>query len=523
MAKYEPVIGLEIHAELKTKTKMFCACKNDPDEKHPNVNICPICTGQPGSLPVLNKEAIYSVIKTGLALKSKISEITKWDRKNYFYPDLPKGYQISQYDQPICLGGHLTLTTSQVVNKLTTCDVEKFKKIQIRRIHLEEDTGRLLHFGHIGHSLVDFNRAGVPLMELVTEPDLNSGEEASAFAQEFQLILRYLGVSDADMEKGQLRIEANISLRPLNSKPQVLSSDLGTKVEVKNLNSFKAVRDAIDYETKRQSELLNKGKKITQETRGWNEAKGQTVSQRGKEESHDYRYFPEPDLPPFRVDFGMVEEFRKTFPELPNDKRSRFKKQYNLNDNQINILVADKKLAAFFENVVTEFMQWEKEGLDKDSVLISGLDTKPHSEKERQELINLAANYLLGDLLGLLNEASAEVDDIRVDEENFAEWIGLIHRRVITSKAAKEVLKEMWGSGKDPSLVIKERDLVQVQDVGELEKAASKVIGENKTAVNDYKKGKEASLQFLVGQVMKETRGRADPEKISEILKNLLK
>ncbi len=484
-AKYEPVIGLEVHIELKTKTKMFCACKNDPDERHPNVNICPICTGQPGTLPVLNEEAINKVIRVGLALKSKISEITKWDRKNYFYPDLPKGYQISQYDNPICVGGTLE------------CKIQNSKfKIRIRRIHLEEDTGRLIHFGHVGHSLVDFNRAGVPLMELVTEPDLNSGEEASAFAEELQLILRYLGVSDADMEKGQLRIEANLSLRSLGSK------EFGTKVEIKNLNSFKAARNAIDYEIKRQAELLEHSKKIIQETRGWNESKGETVLQRIKEESHDYRYFPEPDLPPLKIDFGLVEKLKTTLGELPQDKRDRFKKQYGLTDSQINILVNDEKLAGFFENVVSELMD-----------LV---------ENEKQTLINLAANYLLSDFLGFLNEASAEVDDIRISAEDFAEWVGLIHRGVITSRAAKEVLKEMWATGKDPSLIIGEKDLTQVQDISELKKVASKIINENQAAVLDYKQGKETSLQFLIGQVMRETHGRANPQVVGELLRQVL-
>jgi len=508
MTKYEPVIGLEIHAELKTKTKMFCACKNDPDERHPNINICPICTGQPGTLPVINQEAVNKVIKFGLALKSKISEVTKWDRKNYFYPDLPKGYQISQYDNPICLGGALNIPGLG-------------KKVRIRRIHLEEDTGRLIHFGHIGHSLIDFNRAGVPLMELVTEPDLNSGEEASAFAEELQLILRYLGVSDADMEKGQLRVEANISL---HEKDPNQESVLGTKVEIKNLNSFKAVRDAIDYEIKRQTELLENGKKIIQQTRGWDESKGETILQRAKEESHDYRYFPEPDLPPLRIDFGIVEEIKTRMPELPGDKRNRFRKEYGLAESQIDILVCNEKLAGYFENVVSEFLNWEKDGLDKDSPLVSGEDAQPHLiEDEKQKLMNLAANYLLSDFLGLLNEASAEVDDIRINAEDFAEWIGLIHRGVITSRAAKEVLKEMWATGKDPSLVIKEKDLTQVQDTIELEKTASRIISENQAAVLDYKKGKEASLQFLIGQVMRETRGKANPEIISDILKKLLK
>ena len=495
MAKYEPIIGLEIHIELKTKTKMFCACKNNPDERHPNVNICPICTGQPGTLPVINREAVNRVIKVGLALKSKISEITKWDRKNYFYPDLPKGYQISQYDNPICVGGALNVPGFN-------------KEIKIRRIHLEEDTGRLIHFGHIGHSLVDFNRAGVPLMELVTEPDLNSGEEVSAFAEELQLILRYLGVSDADMEKGQLRIEANLSLRPPSSKLQAPSSNLGTKVEIKNLNSFKAARNAIDYEIKRQAKLLESGKKIIQETRGWNESKGETVLQRIKEESHDYRYFPEPDLPPLKIDFGLVEKLKTTLGELPQDKRDRFRKQYGLTSPQINILVNDEKLAGFFENVVSEFIPHPCEIRVGD---------------EKQTLINLAANYLLSDFLGFLNEASAKVDDIRISAEDFAEWVGLIHRGVITSRAAKEVLKEMWATGKDPSLIIGEKDLTQVQDINELEKIASKIINENQGAVLDYKQGKETSLQFLIGQIMRETRGKASPKIISDILKKLLK
>ncbi|MDO8443549.1 MAG: Asp-tRNA(Asn)/Glu-tRNA(Gln) amidotransferase subunit GatB [Candidatus Azambacteria bacterium] len=476
--EYEPVIGLEIHAELKTKTKMFCACKNDPDERHPNVNICPICTGQPGTLPVINREAVAHVIKTGLALKSKIPEITKWDRKNYFYPDLPKGYQISQYDKPICLGGELD-------------------KIKITRVHLEEDTGRLVHFGHIGHSLVDFNRAGVPLMELVTEPDFTSGEEASAFAQELQLILRYLGVSDADMEKGQMRVEANLSLKPIGAK------ELGTKVEVKNLNSFKAVRDAIDFEIKRQTKILERDEKIVQQTYGWNESKGETVLQRTKEESHDYRYFPEPDLPPMITNTELVKEIEAGLPELPSGKRKRFKSEYGLADNQINILVNNKKLAGFFENVASELQELE--------------------EGDRKKIVVLSANYILGDFLGLLNEASAEVDDTRITAEDFAELIGLVHRGAITTSTAKEVLKEMWATGKDPSNIIDEKNLGQVQDVGELEKAASKIISENQTAAADYKKGKEASLQFLIGQVMRETRGKANPETISGILKKLLR
>ena len=481
--KYESIIGLEVHIELKTKTKMFCACKNDPDERHPNVNICPICTGQPGTLPVINRSAVNAVIKVGLALKSKINEITKWDRKNYFYPDLPKGYQISQYDYPICLGGELTIPNSA-------------KKISITRVHLEEDTGRLAHFGHIGHSLVDFNRAGVPLMELVTEPDMTSGEEAGAFAQELHLLLRYLGVSDADMEKGQMRIEANLSLKSVGAK------ELGVKVEVKNLNSFKAVRDAIDYEIKRQTGILENGEKIIQQTRGWNETKGETVLQRIKEESHDYRYFPEPDLPPLNTNMEMIKEIETGLPELPGDKRKRLKSEYGLADEQINILVNNEKLAGFFEDVVSELQELEI--------------------GEKKQLTTLSANYILGDFLGLLNEASAEVDDVKIDADNFAELMSLIHKGTITTRAAKDVLKEMWATGKDPNTIVGEKDLRQTQDTGEIEKAVSKVISENQTAVADYKKGKEIALQFLLGQVMAATRGKASPEIIAEILKRLL-
>src|SRR3989338_403659 len=507
--KYEPVIGLEIHTELKTKTKMFCASKNEPDEKHPNFNICPVCTGQPGTLPTINEEAVKKTIKVGMALESKIADETRWDRKNYFYPDLPKGYQISQYDKPLCFGGELTIPGG--------------RKIRVRRIHLEEDTGRLLHESHVGHSLVDFNRAGVPLMELVTEPDLRSGQEASAFAQELQLILRYLGVSDADMEKGQLRVEANISLRPENPNSKTQIPNLGTKVEIKNLNSFKAVRDAVDYEIKRQAELLEDGKKIVQETRGWSGTKGETFSQRSKEESHDYRYFPEPDLPSLKIDPVFIQDVAKALPELPAQKRERFARQYGLGAAQINTLVADEKLAEFFENVVSEFMDWESSGLDKDSRLAEGFDVAPHAVVDKQKLFDLAANYTLSDLLGLLNKASASVDDIRIKPEDFAEWLGLIHRGVITSRAAKDVLYEMWATGKDPSLVVKEKNLVQIQDAGEIEKTAREVVSRNAAAVSDYKKGKLEALKFLVGEAMKETRGKANPQLLKEIFEKLLK
>jgi len=511
--KYEPVIGLEIHAELKTRTKMFCACKNDPDERHPNVNICPICTGQPGTLLVINRNAVDKVIKVGLALKSKVSEITKWDRKNYFYPDLPKGYQISQYDHPICLGGELVMPK---FNSAKGGSAFGGKKINITRIHLEEDTGRLAHFGHIGHSLVDFNRAGVPLMELVTEPDFSSGEEASVFAQELQLILRYLGVSDADMEKGQMRVEANLSLKPIGSK------ELGVKIEIKNLNSFKATRDAIDYEIKRQADILERAEKIVQQTRGWNESKGETVLQRIKEESHDYRYFPEPDLPPMRTNIELIKEIKAGLPELPSEKRKRFKSEYGLNDDQIDIFVSIKRLGDFYEKVATELDAVAKDfhykkGLKGDFPNEPGITGKLHS---------LSANFIITEfpfLFSMKSKGLNDIEDLNITPESFAELMVLLFHKELSSTGAKMIIKEMAKTGLYPEQVIKEKDLSQIQDVDELEKAASKIISENQSAVADYKKGKEASLQFLIGQVMRETRGKANPESASEILKRLLK
>ena len=335
---YKPTIGLEIHAELKTNSKMFCSCKNDPDEKRPNYNICPICTAQPGSLPVANEEAIKKVIKTGLALNCKIAEDSKFDRKNYFYPDLPKGYQISQYDQPLCIGGFLNIK-GQSPSPRASADR---RKIRITRIHLEEDTGSLMHpegadpirtdgdksptSNGAGYSLVNLNRAGIPLMELVTEPDITSGKEAKEFAQELQLILKYLGVSDADMEKGQMRVEVNISISKDPSAGSGQAKKLGTKVEIKNLNSFKVVEKAVDFEIKRQEEILESGEKIVQETRGWHDKKEITFSQREKEEAHDYRYFPEPDLPPMHFDKEYIIKIKTTMPELPEQKKERFKK-----------------------------------------------------------------------------------------------------------------------------------------------------------------------------------------------------
>jgi len=357
---YGPVVGLEIHAELKTKTKMFCFSLNDPDEKHPNINICPICMGHPGTLPVINEEAVKKVIKVGLALHGEILEFSQFDRKNYFYPDLPKGYQISQYQHPLVKGGYLEILG---------------RKIRITRVHLEEDTGRLIHDRGTGVSLVDFNRAGVPLMELVTEPDFRTGEEVKKFGEELQKILRYVEASDADMEKGQMRVEVNISLTTTEGLRQFEESfgqpdshgesGLGTKVEIKNINSFKFAEDAVNYEVRRQTGLLERGEKVAQETRGWDENKEETFSQRSKEEAHDYRYFPEPDLPPLNLSREFVEEIRASLPELPQAKYARFQEEFKLEPDIVSIITRDKSLAGYFEAVASELLRHDKDTPEK--------------------------------------------------------------------------------------------------------------------------------------------------------------
>ena len=476
---YKPTIGLEIHAELKTNSKMFCGCKNDPDEKRPNINICPTCTAQPGTLPVANEEAIKKVIKTGLALNCKIAEESKFDRKNYFYPDLPKGYQISQYDQPLCQKGYLKIDG---------------RKIEITRIHLEEDTGSLLHPDGADHSLVNLNRAGVPLMELVTEPDITSGIEAKKFAEELQLIFRYLGVCDADMEKGLMRVEVNISV----SK----TKKFGTKVEIKNLNSFKVVQKAIDFEIARQTELLENGGKVAQETRGWHDKKEITFSQREKEEAHDYRYFPEPDLPPMNFSKDYIASIKSEIPELPDQKRKRFAKEYGLDEKQIEIFAVNKDLGEYYEKTVSEFEEWAKE--------------------ENRKASKLVANYLISDAQGLLGVNQFIEKEFKITPENFAEFIKMIHKNEISSKVAKMVLLEMFNTGVDPSTIVDENNWGQMKDSGELEKIIKEIIAKNPKAAADYKAGSKNTLQFLAGQVMAATRGTANPQNVQEILKKLL-
>jgi len=483
--EYQTIIGLEIHVELKTKTKMFCACLNDPDEKRPNFNICPICLGHPGTLPVINREAVKKVIKTGQVLNCQLPQFSKFDRKNYFYPDLPKGYQISQYDEPFCINGYL--------------DIDN-RKIRIRRIHLEEDTGRLIHEKE--GSLIDFNRAGIPLMELVTEPDIHSGKEARVFAQELQLILRYLAISDADMEKGQMRVEVNISLMP---KGQALSeSNFGTKVEIKNLNSFKSVERAVDYEIKRQTETLESEKKIIQETRGWNDVRGETFSQREKEEAHDYRYFPEPDLPVLCLGVSeILKEIKKEIPELPSQKRKRLKKEYQLDEKSLELFVQNKDLGEYFEKVVSEF----ESGLLKEKL---------------SKLIKLSANYLITDLQGLLQGKNIDGQDFLITPENFSEFITLIEEGKISSKIAKMVLEEMFKTGADPSNIIEKKELSLITSQTEIENIIKEVISKNQKAVEDFKKGKESAITFLIGQVMSISKGKASPEIVSKTIREIL-
>ena len=477
MTKYFYTIGLEIHAELKTQTKMFCACKNNPDEKKPNVNICPVCLAHPGALPVPNKKAIENVIKVGLALGGEIADFTEFDRKNYFYPDIPKGYQISQYKFPIVSGGHLA-------------------DMDVTRIHLEEDTGTNKHSsarqparpagGDLaeGYSLVDFNRAGVPLMELVTEPHTFEGAEEAAkkatrFAKEFQLILWYLDVSEANMEKGEMRVEANIST---TKDPKVF----GTKVEVKNLNSFRSVERAIKYEIDRMEKLFTAGKEkdIVQETRGWDETKQATFSQRKKESSHDYRYFPDPDLPKMKPREAFdLEKMKKELPELPEAKRMRYKKDFGIKDEDIESYVNDIALGAWFEDIAKILGNREK--------------------------IKIASNYITSDYLGL-KKTNLEARPPSVG--NFAELINLATESKISSRAAKDILAMMVVEDESPQKIAEEKKLLQTSDEGAIKIIAKKVIRANQKAVSDYKNGKENAIMSLVWQVIKESKGSVNPQ-----------
>jgi len=494
------VIGLEIHIQLLTKSKMFCGCavtavyhnKKERMEE-PNTRVCPICMGFPGVLPVPNRKAIEFALKAGIALGCQVNVVSKFDRKNYYYPDLPKNYQISQYDVPFSQNGFVEIEMGG-----------KPKRIRIKRAHLEEDAGKLIHSKYGDYSLVDFNRAGTPLLEVVTEPDITTPQEAKKFLVELQSISRYIGVSSANMEEGQMRCDANISLKKKGAK------ELGPKVEIKNLNSFKMVERALEHEISRQSELLEVGKKITSETRGWNDAKGVTVSQRSKEEIADYKYFPEPDIPPF--DFSKTKEInpseiRKSLPQLPAEKRERFGTQYGLSSQDVDVLTRDQALSNYFEEAVSEAERWAR-------------DKK--SKNNKKELYKKVANWILTEFLALLAKDNISISECKVTPENLAELIVMIEVGTVSGKAAKEIFSQMYKTGEDPSVVLEKSGLHLVTDMEVLEKIVDEVVRNNQKAVSDYNGGKTESLKFLVGQVMAKTKGAADPKVAEEILRKHL-
>jgi aspartyl-tRNA(Asn)/glutamyl-tRNA(Gln) amidotransferase subunit B len=473
---YEPVIGLEVHVQLKTKSKLFCSCSTEFGAEG-NSHTCPVCLGWPGSLPVVNETALKLGIRVGLALNCKIAERLKFDRKNYFYPDLPKAYQISQFDMPVNGKGELSIETKTEDGKMIE------RTIGITRAHLEEDAGKLLHEGIADGSLVDYNRGGIPLLEIVSEPDLRSPQEAYDYLTALKAILQYVEVSDCDMEKGSLRCDANVSVRPVSQEK------FGTKVEIKNLNSFKMVQKAIQYEIERQTEALRNGETIVQETRLWNDAKGTTFSMRSKEEAHDYRYFPEPDLVPFTLSREVVEEIRKTLPELPLERAKRFIKEFGIPEYDAFVLVQEKKLAGYFESCVRE-----------------GAPAK------------LASNWIQNELLAMLNEKNIAIEECLVSPHALAGLIRLVEKGTVSGKTAKEVLQEMAATGKTADVIVKDKGLTQVSDTGLIEKAVEKAIAANPAAVAEFKAGKQKALGALVGFVMKETGGKANPKIVNEIL-----
>ena len=482
---YETIIGLEVHAQLLTKSKMFCRCSTDYIDAAPNTHVCQVCLGMPGVLPVINQLALEYAVMTALALNCAIPEYTKFDRKNYPYPDLMKGYQISQYDAPLAIGGWIDIELEGRENR-----------IGITRVHLEEDTAKLIHRttpeGE-SYSLVDVNRAGVPLMEIVGEPDLRSPEEARQFLMKLRTILQFLGVSSGNMEEGSFRCDANISLRPEGSTDSV-------KVEGKNMNSFKAVYRALEYEEERQRRAIEEGERLIQETRGWVDERGVTVSQRSKEYAHDYRYFPEPDLPPLVFSRQWVEELRSRLPELPEERRDRFVRQYELSRYDASLLTASKAMADFFEHCL-------------------GLIEEPKLKK----MAKAVSNWMSGDFTRLLHTTDTEIGDSRVTPQHLVAMLDLIDNGTLSGAAAKAVFEEMFNTGKSALEIIAEKGLTQISDAQEIDGIVSRVIATNTQAVSDFKKGKEQALTFLVGQVMRETKGRANPSLVNKLLKESLK
>ena len=470
--KYEPVIGLEVHAELLTKSKMFCGCEVvDSITAKPNRYICPVCTGQPGALPVLNKKAIELAIRVGLALGCEIHTESIFARKNYFYPDLPKGYQISQYDQPLATNGIIQIETEVGV-----------KNIRIRRVHLEEDTGKLSHAD--GHSFIDYNRSGVPLLEIVTEPDMRSAEEARAYATKLHAILRYLEVNSGDMEKGVIRFEANVSVR------QAGSQDFNTRTEIKNLNSFRALVQGTEYEIKRQSEIYSSGGTVEQETLGFNESTGKTYSQRGKESAHDYRYFPEPDIPPLVLERGWVDSIRARLPELPEAKTRRFIEQYELKPQEARLLTSEKALADYFEAVTA-------------------------TSNSSPKTVN---SWIAGEFLRYLNDLNIDVATIPVPAADLARVIDMVNDKSISGNSGKVVLGELFKNGGKPDEIVRKQNLAQVSDESVIQEVVTKVLDDNPKEVEQYLAGKESILQWMMGQVARATKGKADPQIARELL-----
>ena len=477
--EFEPVIGLEVHAEMQTRSKMFCSCEVvDNTIAPPNIAVCPVCAGMPGSLPVVNQTAVEYAIRVALALECDVQHTSIFARKNYFYPDLPKGYQISQYEEPLAINGKLVIHTS-----------EGEQTIRVRRVHLEEDTGKLTHVD--GASLVDLNRAGVSLLEIVSEPDMHSAEAAKAYGESLREILRYLGVNNGDMEKGVIRFEANISVRKKGS------TELGTRTEVKNLNSFRALERAIEYEIKRQSKILEAGGKIEQETLGWNEARGETYSQRSKEDAHDYRYFPEPDLPPLVVEDSWVDQIRKSLPELPRAKSVRLIKEYGLTEYDAARLVEEQETADYFESAVKNLRK----------------TVQP----------KVVANWMLGDLYSLMNLAGLTVSQLKVRPEALGELAQITAEGQISQTSAKEVLVEMFATGKGAAEIVESRGLKQVSDEAFISDLVRQTLAENPGEVASYKSGKTGLLNFLFGQVMKKASGKANPAVVrAELEKQLV-
>ncbi len=471
---YEAVIGLEVHAQLLTGTKIFCGCSTEFGNP-PNTNVCPVCLGHPGVLPVLNKKVVDFSIMMGLATNCKINHNSIFARKNYFYPDLPKGYQISQFEKPVCEHGFVELETG-----------EGIKKVRIKRIHMEEDAGKSIH--DTGEStLVDLNRTGVPLIEIVSEPDISTPAEAAAYLKKIHQLVTYLEICDGNMEEGSLRCDANISVRSKNQR------EFGTRTEVKNMNSFRNVERAIAYEIERQIDILEDGGTIEQETLLWNADAGKAVSMRGKEEAHDYRYFPEPDLVPVLISQNWIDEIKTALPELPGKRKQRFIDEYGLPGYDANVLTSEKAIADYFEKVVRKTNHYKT-----------------------------ASNWVMGDVAAYINENKIDISNFPVSPGNLAKLINLIHENVISGKIAKEIFPEMIKTNKDPAIIVEEKNLVQITDSGELEEIVKKVLAANPSQVEQFKAGKEKVFGFFVGQVMRETKGKANPKLVNEILRKEL-